>query len=90
METALRVALERRQEIDLLLTDVMLKDGNGNRLAARLIEKGCAFKVVYMSGYSPETIVHYGALDTGIFFLQKPFSRALLMKTIEEALDTKP
>jgi signal transduction histidine kinase/CheY-like chemotaxis protein len=89
METAFRVALERRQEIDLLLTDVMLKDGNGNRLAARLIEKGCAFKVVYMSGYSPETIVHYGALDTGIFFLQKPFSRALLMKTIEEALDSK-
>jgi signal transduction histidine kinase/CheY-like chemotaxis protein len=89
IETAYRVALERRQEIDLLLTDVVLKDGNGNRLVARLIEEGCAFMVVYMSGYSPEVLVHYGAPDTGIHFLQKPFSRSLLMKTIEEALDAK-
>ena len=88
--TALRVALERRQEIDLLLTDVVLKDGNGNRLAARLHEEGCEFKVVYMSGYSPKAIVHSGAQDAGIFFLQKPFSRALLMETIEEALASKP
>ena len=77
-------------EIDLLLTDVVLKDGNGNRLAARLHEEGCEFKVVYMSGYSPKAIVHSGAQDAGIFFLQKPFSRALLMETIEEALASKP
>ena len=83
------MALERRQEIDLLLTDVVLKDGNGNRLVARLQEEGCAFKVVYMSGYSPKNIVHSGALNSGIFFLQKPFSRTLLMETIEEALASK-
>jgi signal transduction histidine kinase/CheY-like chemotaxis protein len=89
LQTALRVALERRQEIDLLLTDVVLKDGNGNRLVARLQEEGCEFKVVYMSGYSPKNIVHSGALNSGIFFLQKPFSRALLMETIEEAIASK-
>jgi signal transduction histidine kinase/CheY-like chemotaxis protein len=89
MQTALRVALQRRQEIDLLLTDVVLKDGNGNRLVARLQEEGCAFKVVYMSGYSPKTIVHSRALNRGVFFLQKPFSRALLMETIEEAIASK-
>ena len=89
MQTALRVALKRRREIDLLLTDVVLKDGNGNRLVARLQEEGCEFKVAYMSGYSPKNIVHSGALNSGIFFLQKPFSRALLMETIEEALASK-
>jgi PAS domain S-box-containing protein len=89
METALRVALERRQEIDLLLTDVVLKDGNGNRLVDRLLEEGCEFKVVYMSGYSPKAIVHHGALGSGIYFLQKPFSRAVLMEKIEVALASK-
>jgi len=86
MDVAFRVAIERKQEIGLLLTDVVLKDGNGNRLVERLIESGCHFKVVYMSGYSPKAIVHNGAVESGTLFLQKPFSRVVLLDTVEEAL----
>lgn len=83
---ACRLALEQRAEIDLLLTDVVLKEGNGRQLAQRLKSQGCEFPVVYMSGYTPNAIVHHGVLDPGMLFLQKPFSRATLLDMIEKAL----
>jgi PAS domain S-box-containing protein len=83
---ACRKALELRLDFDLLLTDVVLKGGNGKQLVRRLEEQGCTFRVIYMSGYTPNAIVHHGVLDPGILFLQKPFSRSALLDKIEEAL----
>ncbi|MDR3745583.1 MAG: ATP-binding protein [Acidobacteriaceae bacterium] len=89
METACRVALEHRCKIDLLLTDVVLQDGNGNNLVARLLEQGCTFKVVYMSGYSPKAIVNHGIMNSATRFLQKPFSRIALLELIESTLSSE-
>jgi signal transduction histidine kinase/ActR/RegA family two-component response regulator len=86
VENALRVAIERNCQIDLMLTDVVLRDGNGNQLVARLEEHGCRLKVIYMSGYSPKAIVHHGAIDEQTLFLQKPFSYATLIDKVESAL----
>jgi signal transduction histidine kinase len=88
METAYRIALEHHCEIDLVLTDIVLKDGNGNNLVARLLEHGCTFKVVYMSGYSPKAIVNHGILNSATRFLQKPFSRIALLELIESTLNS--
>jgi PAS domain S-box-containing protein len=86
LDEACRVALEHRQQIDLLLTDVILKGGNAKQLVHRLSEQGCEFRVVYMSGYTPNAIVHHGVLDPDTLFLQKPFSRSVLLDKVEEAL----
>ena len=86
MVEASRVALERRTEIDLLLTDVLLKDGNADQLVQLLKQQGCVFWVLYMSGYAPNTIGHNGVLAPGTLFLQKPFSRTALLDKINEAL----
>jgi PAS domain S-box-containing protein len=89
LDEACRVALEERLEIDLLLTDVVLKGGNGKQLVHRLEGQGCVFRVVYMSGYTPNAIMHHGVLDPGMLFLQKPFSQAALLDKLEKALSTE-
>jgi CheY-like chemotaxis protein len=86
LDEACRAALERKLAIDLLLTDVVLKGGNAKQLVYRLEEQGCSFRTLYMSGYTPNAIVHHGVLDPGILFLQKPFSRSTLLSKVEEAL----
>lgn len=89
VEGAYRAALEHCDEIQLMLTDVVLKGGNGKQLAHRLEEQGCDFPVMYMSGYTSDAIVHHGVLDSGTLFLQKPFSRMTLLNEVEEALLSK-
>jgi PAS domain S-box-containing protein len=86
LDEACQAALERRLEIELLLTDVVLKGGNANQLVDRLEEQACAFPALYMSGYTPDAIVHHGVLEPGVMFLQKPFSRTVLLDKVEEVL----
>ena len=85
-EEALARAAESGGVINLLLTDVILKGRNGKQLADSLHEKGFRFKVIYMSGYTPNAIVHHGVLEEGTVFLQKPFSRATLLARIQQTL----
>jgi CheY-like chemotaxis protein len=85
-EQALARAAESAGVIDLLLTDVILKGRNGKQLSDSLHEKGFRFHVIYMSGYTPNAIVHHGVLEEGTVFLQKPFSRAALLSKIQETL----
>jgi two-component SAPR family response regulator len=56
-------------------------------LTSRLIALRPALKVVYMSGYTEETIVHHGVLNPGIAFLHKPFTADGLARKIREVLD---
>jgi PAS domain S-box-containing protein len=86
-EDALVLAAEHVGEIDLLLTDVLLRGRNGKELADDLRAKGCKFKVIFMSGYTANAIVHGGVLEESIPFLQKPFTRATLLAKVHEALD---
>ncbi len=73
--------------IDLLLTDVVMPGLNGRELADQLHHRQPGLRVLFMTGYSRDAIVHQGRLDAGVSLLQKPFTRALLAARIREILD---
>jgi CheY-like chemotaxis protein len=73
--------------IDLVLTDVVMPGLSGADLMQQLIEQRPAVKVIYMSGYTQDAIVHHGVLKPGIAFLHKPFTSETLEQKIREVLD---
>jgi len=82
-----RALFEQNPSIDLLLTDVVMPGASGPELVVQLMERRPTLKVIYMSGYTDEAIVHHGILDSGVAFLQKPFSSETLGRTLREAFD---
>jgi two-component system cell cycle sensor histidine kinase/response regulator CckA len=84
-------ALERcaqlDETIDLLLTDVVMPNMNGRQVAERLSAMRPAMKVVFMSGYTDDAIVHHGVLNAGMAFIQKPLTVDLLLAKLREVLD---
>jgi two-component system cell cycle sensor histidine kinase/response regulator CckA len=84
---ALKVLEDKRDRIDLLLTDVIMPGINGRALAERLAPLQSGLKVLYMSGYTDSAIADHGVLDEGTNLLHKPFSEAALIQKIREVLD---
>ncbi len=84
-KAALDVIASDHAKIDLVLTDVVMKGMNGPELVLQLIESHPALKVVYMSGYTGELFANR-EIDSGIRLLEKPFTRADLLKTVDAAL----
>jgi len=84
---ALRVALAQGKKLDLLLTDVIMPEMNGKALAERLTVLWPGLKVLFVSGYTDETIARQGILDEGRAFLPKPFSPEVLARKVREVLD---
>lgn len=84
--SALEQLASTKKNIDLVLTDVVMKGMNGPDLALRLMESDLSLKVVYMSGYAGELIAQHGALDRTITLLEKPFTRAALLGTLDTEL----
>ena len=64
----------KREQIDLLLTDVVMPKVSGRELADRLAKLQPDIKVLFMSGYTDKVIVNHGGLEAGVKFIQKPFS----------------
>jgi Response regulator containing CheY-like receiver domain and AraC-type DNA-binding domain len=92
-EDALLTCKTQQNKIDLLLTDVVMPQMSGRMLADRLALERPGIKVLYMSGYTDDAIVHHGTLDPGTHFIAKPFGAADLTKKVREMLDsgdTKP
>jgi len=86
-EAALAVIKGNSKRIDLILTDVVMKGMSGPELVLRLMDWRPEIKVVYMSGSTGEHVAHQG-LESGIRRLEKPFTRLMLLKTIDEVLGT--
>ncbi len=86
-EDALRIAARPDTTIHLLLTDVVMPHMSGRALADAVKVVRPQVKVLYMSGYTDDAIVHHGVLDPGTAFLQKPFTPAALARKVRETLD---
>jgi CheY-like chemotaxis protein len=74
-------------EVDLLLTDIVMPGINGRQLADELCNRQPSLKVLFMTGYSRDAIVHHGRLDVGVSMLQKPLTQATLAAKIRHILD---
>ena len=85
--TALLLCEEFKEPIHLILTDVVMLGMGGRKLVDRLKEIHPEMKVLYMSGYTDNAIVHHGVLGEGINFIHKPFTLDGLAKKVREALD---
>lgn len=84
---ALLICEQHPARIDLLLTDVVLPLMSGRQIADRLRSIRPEVKVLFMSGYTDDTALHHGVLDTGIAYLQKPLTPASLTRKVRALLD---
>jgi PAS domain S-box-containing protein len=86
-EEALAVVEGHSGPIHLLLTDVVMPRMSGPQVAERVKAAWPGVKVLYMSGYTDQAVVHHGVLEGGSHFLQKPFTSDALLRRVIEVLD---
>ena len=84
--SALRL-VDAGKSFDLLLTDVVLPGKNGRELADEIERRRAGTKVIFMTGYSRNAIVHHGRLDRGTELITKPLVERVLARKIRQVLD---
>ncbi len=85
-EAALLICESYSEPIQLLISDVIMPEMSGRELSDRLAKIRPEMKVLYMSGYTDDAIVHQGVLDEGTNFMQKPFSADALAHKVRDVL----
>jgi two-component system cell cycle sensor histidine kinase/response regulator CckA len=88
-DAALRIASAHSGSIDMLITDVVMPGMSGRELSKQLCSAHPQTKVLYLSGYTEDAIVHQGVLDPGTAFLQKPFTLQMLSRKVREVLSSQ-
>jgi PAS domain S-box-containing protein len=86
-EAALSLCHDHPENIQLLLTDVVMPGMSGRDVAIRAAALHPEMRILFMSGYADQAIVHHGVLDEGTNFIQKPFSPHALAIKVREVLD---
>ncbi|EKD39809.1 MAG: PAS/PAC sensor hybrid histidine kinase [uncultured bacterium] len=86
---AVELAANNADTIQLLITDVVMPGMNGRDLAERLQALYPNMKILFMSGYTADVIVHRGVLDEGVNFIQKPYSMEDMAVKVREVLRQK-
>lgn len=87
-EEAFSIFLERGKEIDLVLTDMILPGKSGRELGEQVLALRRDARIIYMSGYTDDTLLRTGVLRPGMRFLQKPLRPEMLAARVREALDS--
>ncbi|MBN2445835.1 MAG: PAS domain-containing protein [Phycisphaerae bacterium] len=83
---ALRLAAAHSEQIDLLVTDVIMPGMNGRKLADTLTAQRPNMRTLYVSGYTSDVIAHHGVLEENVEFLEKPYSRLQMLRRVREVL----
>jgi CheY-like chemotaxis protein len=89
-QKALELARAHAEEIELLVTDLVMPGMTGRELAEALLAERPHLRVLYMSGYTDDAVVRHGVLEAGTLYLQKPFTPNALAFKVREALDRPP
>jgi YesN/AraC family two-component response regulator len=89
-DEALAITRDFKDRIDLMVTDVVMPGMSGRQLAERLAKTLPDLKVLFVSGYTDDAIVHHGILDPGTAFLQKPFTPQALARKVREVIEAPP
>jgi PAS domain S-box-containing protein len=88
-QAALPMLQQGSVRIDLLLTDVVMPGMNGRELGRKAQELRPDLRVLYMTGYSRNAVVHHGRLDQGVELLQKPITQTHLAARVRDLLDQR-
>lgn len=86
---AVLICEQHQEPIDLVLTDVVMPQMNGRKLAQQLAQLRPEIRVVYMSGYAEDVLFRQGVLDPSIAFLQKPFRQYEMTAKVRKVLDSR-
>lgn len=86
-DAALGILEQPSMKIDLMLTDVIMPGMNGRELSRRARELRPGLKVLFMSGYSRNAVVHHGRVDLDVQLIQKPVSLQDLAARLRDMLD---
>ena len=87
-DDAERIFADHADSIDLVVTDVIMPGCSGPELLSRLQVQAPALRVLYMSGYTDQSVVRKAGLDRGLPFVQKPFTAAELVRQVRQTLET--
>jgi len=84
---ATRILTDKAQNVQMVVTDVIMPGGSGRDLADQISKLGKNLPILFVSGYTDDLLVRYGILQGGFDFLEKPFSAEALRSKIREVLD---